>query len=142
MIVTAEVGSRQLADLIKQVQAGDEVLLTQGDKPVAKIVTASEKEIASGTALEVRSIKGHRVLTPIIAQGDVAEEMSGERPPVHHMVNRSGKFTAHVTRHGTRMPKCPALSTSLKSRTDTCTPSLEVAGNFREWDLIIAACVG
>jgi hypothetical protein len=28
MIVTAEVGTRPLADLIKQVQAGDEVLLT------------------------------------------------------------------------------------------------------------------
>jgi hypothetical protein len=29
MIVTGEVGTTQLADLIKQVQAGDEVLLTQ-----------------------------------------------------------------------------------------------------------------
>jgi len=77
MIVTAEVGSRQLADLIKQVQAGDEVLLTQGGKTVAKIVSASEKEFSSGTALKIRSIKGHRVLTPIISQGDLAEEMFG-----------------------------------------------------------------
>ena len=77
MIVTAEVGTRQLADLIKQVQAGDEVLLTQGDKPVAKIVSASEKEISSGTTLNIRSIKGHRVLTPVISQGDLAEEMFG-----------------------------------------------------------------
>ena len=77
MIVTAEIGTRQLADLIKQVQAGDEVLLTQGNKPVAKIVSASENGIPSGTALNIRSIKGHRVLTPVISQGELAEEMFG-----------------------------------------------------------------
>jgi antitoxin (DNA-binding transcriptional repressor) of toxin-antitoxin stability system len=77
MRATAEVGTGQLADLIKQVQAGDEVLLTQGNKPVAKIVSASEKGISSGPALNIRSIKGHRVLTPIISQGELAEEMFG-----------------------------------------------------------------
>jgi antitoxin (DNA-binding transcriptional repressor) of toxin-antitoxin stability system len=75
MIVTAEVGTTQLADLVKQVQAGDEVLLTQGNKPVAKIVPASENGISSSTALNIRSIKGHRVLTPIISQGELAQEM-------------------------------------------------------------------
>jgi prevent-host-death family protein len=79
MIVTAEIGTRQLADLIKQVQAGDEVLLTQGNKPVAKIVSASENGISSGTALNIRSIKGHQVLTPIISQGELAEEMIGRQ---------------------------------------------------------------
>ncbi len=79
MIVTAEVGTRQLADLIKQVQAGDEVLLTQGNKPVAKIVSTPENGISSGVALKIRSIKGHRVLTPIISQGDLAEEMFGRQ---------------------------------------------------------------
>ena len=59
----------------KQVKAGDEVVLTEGDKPVAKTVSASEKEISFGTALNIRSIKGHRVLTPIISQGELAEEM-------------------------------------------------------------------
>jgi prevent-host-death family protein len=43
MIVTAEIGAGELADLIKQMQAGDEVLLTQGNKPVAKLVSALEK---------------------------------------------------------------------------------------------------
>ena len=75
MIVTAEVGTRQLADLIKQVRAGDEVLLTQGNKPVAKIVSASENGISSGVALNIRSIKGHQVLTPIISQQELAEEI-------------------------------------------------------------------
>jgi prevent-host-death family protein len=79
MIVTAEVGTRQLVDLIKQVQAGDEVLLTQDNKPVAKIVFASENGISPGTALNIRSIKGHRVLTPIISQGELAEEMFGRQ---------------------------------------------------------------
>jgi prevent-host-death family protein len=75
MIVTAEIGTRQLAHLIKQVQAGDEVVLTHGNKPVAKIVSAAEKGIFSGTASNIRSIKGHRVLTPVISQGELAGEM-------------------------------------------------------------------
>lgn len=80
MIVTAEVGARQLADLIKQVQAGNEILLTQDNKPVAKIISASENGIASpGAALNVRSIKGHRVLTPTISQAELAEEMFGQQ---------------------------------------------------------------
>ncbi len=79
MIVTAEVGTRHLADLIKQVQAGDEILLTQNNKPVAKIVPASDNGISSGRALNIRSIRGHRVLTPIISQEELAEEMFGRR---------------------------------------------------------------
>ena len=75
--VRAEIGTRQLADLIRQVQAGDEVLLTQGNKPVAKIVAAAENETSSGTALNIRSIKGHRILTPIISQEELATEMFG-----------------------------------------------------------------
>lgn len=77
MIVTAEIGTGQLAELIKKVQAGDEVLLTQDNKPVAKIVAASANGISSGMALNIRSIKGHRILTPNISQGELAEEMFG-----------------------------------------------------------------
>jgi prevent-host-death family protein len=69
-----EFGSR-LAELIKQVQAGNEVLLTQDHKPVAKIVSTSEQEIAPGTPLQIRSLKGHKVLTPVISQSELAEEM-------------------------------------------------------------------
>jgi prevent-host-death family protein len=79
MVVTTEIGTGQLADLVKQVQAGNEVLLTQGDKPVARLVPARETKAANGSPLRVRSLKGHRVLTPNISQGDLAEEMFGRQ---------------------------------------------------------------
>lgn len=77
MMVTTEIGSGQLAELVKQVQAGNEVLLTQSNKPVAKLVPASEKTTSPGAPLQIRSLKGHRVLTPIISQGDLAEDLFG-----------------------------------------------------------------
>jgi antitoxin (DNA-binding transcriptional repressor) of toxin-antitoxin stability system len=79
MTVKAEVGTGDLAELIKQVQAGNEVLLTQGNKPVARIVVAGGNGIPTGKGLKIRSIKGHRVLTPIISQDELAEEMFGGR---------------------------------------------------------------
>jgi prevent-host-death family protein len=77
MTKTAEVSefTGKLAELVKQVQAGNEVLLTQERKPVAKIVSTSEKEIVSSAKLQIHSLKGHRVLTPAISQSEVAEEM-------------------------------------------------------------------
>jgi antitoxin (DNA-binding transcriptional repressor) of toxin-antitoxin stability system len=75
MTMTAEVGVGQLADLVKQVQAGNEVLLMQGSQPVARLVPATEKGAAPIGALEIRSLKGHRVLTPVIRQEELAEEM-------------------------------------------------------------------
>jgi prevent-host-death family protein len=75
MTMTAEIGAGQLADLVKQVQAGNEVLLTQGNKPVAKLVPAAEKDAAPHAALQIRSLNGHRVLTPVISQPELAEEM-------------------------------------------------------------------
>ena len=79
MIITAEIGTGQLAELVKQVQAGDEVVLTQGNKPVAKLVPAVEESASARPALRIRSLKGHRVLTPVISQADLAEEMFGRR---------------------------------------------------------------
>jgi prevent-host-death family protein len=79
MLVVADIGNIKLADLVKQVEAGDEVILTQGDKPVAKIVSASGKGIPTGAALNIRSIKGHRVLTPVISQVELAEELFQRR---------------------------------------------------------------
>lgn len=77
MTTTAEVNefTGRLAELVKQVQAGNEVLLTQERKPVAKIVSTSEKEIVSSRAIQIRSLKGHRVLTPVISQSELADEM-------------------------------------------------------------------
>lgn len=73
--MTAEIGTGQLADLVKQVQAGNEVLLTQGNKPVAKLVPAVENSAAPGATLPIRSLTGHRVLTPVISQAELADEM-------------------------------------------------------------------
>ncbi|HEY3852891.1 MAG TPA: type II toxin-antitoxin system prevent-host-death family antitoxin [Verrucomicrobiae bacterium] len=75
MIVTTEIGTRQLADLIKQVQAGDEVLLTQDAKPVAKLVAAPANSAVSRKAVPIRSIPGHQVLIPNVSQEELAEEM-------------------------------------------------------------------
>jgi antitoxin (DNA-binding transcriptional repressor) of toxin-antitoxin stability system len=74
MKVTAEIGSGQLAELVKQVQAGNEVLLTQGNKLVAKLVSAIQKDVPA-RALQIRSLKGHHVLTPVISQSELADEM-------------------------------------------------------------------
>jgi len=77
MTTTAEVNefTGRLAELVKQVQAGNEVLLTQERKPVAKIIATSEKEIVAGTTIQIHSLKGHRVLTPVISHSELAEEM-------------------------------------------------------------------
>jgi antitoxin (DNA-binding transcriptional repressor) of toxin-antitoxin stability system len=75
MTMTAEIGAGQLAELVKQVQAGNEVLLTQGNKLVARLVPAVEKETPPHTALQIRSLSGHRVLTQVISQQELAEEM-------------------------------------------------------------------
>ena len=79
MLVTSEIDAGQLAELVKHVQAGNEVLLTQSNKPVAKLVSASEKTVSPGAPLQIHSLKGHRVLTPIISQGELAEEMFGRQ---------------------------------------------------------------
>ena len=79
MIVTTEIAAGQLAELVKHVQAGDEVLLTQSSKPVAKLVSASETAISPGTPLLVRSLKGHRALAPAISQAELAEEIFGRQ---------------------------------------------------------------
>ena len=75
MIMTTEIEAGQLADLVKQVQAGNEVLLTQGNQPVAKLVSAAEKRPSLRQKLSIRSFKGHRALTPVISQSELAEEM-------------------------------------------------------------------
>lgn len=77
MTTTAEVTgiTGQLAELLKQVQAGHEVLLTQGHKPVARLVPAAEKENLRSAVLQIRSLKGHRVLTPSVSQAELAGEM-------------------------------------------------------------------
>jgi prevent-host-death family protein len=81
MTTTAEVKefTGRLAELVRQVRVGNEVLLTQERKPVAKIVSTSENRIVSGAKLQSHSLKGHRVLTPAVSQSELAEEMFTRR---------------------------------------------------------------
>ena len=45
MTKTAEITQfAGLAELVKQVQAGNEVVLTKGDKPVARIISATDSQ--------------------------------------------------------------------------------------------------
>ena len=75
MTVTKEVEAGQLAELLKQVRAGNEVLLTEGHKPVAKLVAARQEKSEPKAPWKLHSISGHRVLTPNISQAEIAEEM-------------------------------------------------------------------
>jgi antitoxin (DNA-binding transcriptional repressor) of toxin-antitoxin stability system len=75
MTFVAEIATGKLPDLIKQVQAGHEVLLMQGDMPVAKLVPALERSTSPNAPVRIRSFSGHRVLTPLISQADLADEM-------------------------------------------------------------------
>lgn len=78
MTVIKEVGAAHLEDLVKQVQEGNDVLLTQGSKPVARIVPAGEAPTGNGMTLRIRSLEGHQVLTPVISQEELSEEMFGQ----------------------------------------------------------------
>lgn len=80
MTTTAEISelTGQLAELVKQVQAGNEVLFTECNKPVARLVPAFGQP-AMGAPLQIRSLPGHRVLTPVISQTELAEEMFGPK---------------------------------------------------------------
>ena len=75
MTVTAEVGAGPLAELVKQVQAGHDVLLMQGNQAVARLIPASQESPSGPTPLRVRSLSGHRVLTPTISQSELAAEL-------------------------------------------------------------------
>ena len=80
MTKTAEIKefTGRLAELVQQVQAGNEVVLTEGDKPVAKIISTAAQEIKPPAKFQVRSFKGHRVRISTISQSEIADEMFGE----------------------------------------------------------------
>ena len=79
MVVTEEIGVKQLGELLKLLQAGNEVLLTQNRKPVARLVSAETPKVENGDLLHVRSFKGHQVLAASISQAEIADEMFGMR---------------------------------------------------------------
>ncbi len=79
MTMTAEVQAGQLAELLKQVQAGNEIVLTQDQKPVAKIVAAEPPRPNLPSTFQVRSFRGHKVLTPNFSHAEIADEMFGQK---------------------------------------------------------------
>jgi len=79
MTIRTEIGSGQLAELVKQVKAGNEVLLTESNKPVAKLVAAVQNGNSTSASFRIRSFKGHRVLAPNVSQADLADEMFGKQ---------------------------------------------------------------
>jgi antitoxin (DNA-binding transcriptional repressor) of toxin-antitoxin stability system len=66
---------RRAVEWVKQVQSGDELLLTQNHQPVARLVPARADETALRDPLRLRSLRGHRVLTPVISQAELADEL-------------------------------------------------------------------
>ena len=75
MTVTANIGAGQLAELVKQVQAGHDVLLMQDNEAVARLVPALPQKPTSASPLRIYSLKGHRVLTPTVSQSELADEL-------------------------------------------------------------------
>ncbi len=79
MTVRAEVKSGQLANLLKQVQAGNEVVLTQDNKPVAKLIAAAGEKRGGKKPWKLHSLKGHKVLIPNFTHAEIADEMFGQK---------------------------------------------------------------
>ncbi len=79
MTLTEEVKAEQLVELLKQVQAGNEVVITQDQKPVAKLVAAEPARATSPSNFQIRSLKGHKVLTPNFSHSEIADEMFGQK---------------------------------------------------------------
>lgn len=79
MTVTAEVTSAQLPELIKAMQAGNDVVLTQENEPVARLVLPAPA--VPPRRLVYRTFPGE-VLKPYFTNGEIADEMFGpdERP--------------------------------------------------------------
>jgi antitoxin (DNA-binding transcriptional repressor) of toxin-antitoxin stability system len=75
MTMTAEIATGQLEELVEQVKAGNEVLLTQDDKLVAKLIPVPEDGSTFRCRLTLRAFTGHRVITPLIRQEEIADDL-------------------------------------------------------------------
>jgi antitoxin (DNA-binding transcriptional repressor) of toxin-antitoxin stability system len=79
MTVREEVQPGQLAELLKQVQSGNEVVLTQNQKPVAKIIATNVACDEGRGPLRIKSLEDHKVLTPNFTHAEIADEMFGQK---------------------------------------------------------------
>ena len=75
MTLTQDVKAAKLAELLKQVKAGNEIVLMQDQEPVAKLVALEPKKNGPKTAWKLHGISGHKVLTPNITHAELAEDM-------------------------------------------------------------------
>jgi antitoxin (DNA-binding transcriptional repressor) of toxin-antitoxin stability system len=81
MTVTAEVASAQLPELLKEIRAGNEVVLTEKNEPVA-ILSRAPRQERSGHRPSVKDIHVFhdvKVLTPTFTNAEIAEEMFGQK---------------------------------------------------------------
>jgi prevent-host-death family protein len=78
MTVTADVASAQLPDLLKEIQAGNEVVLTEKNEPVARILPVPARAQKSGTPRELilETFPDVKVLKPHFTHFEIAEEMA------------------------------------------------------------------
>ena len=79
MILTHEVKAAELAELLKQIQAGNEIVVTQDQKPVAKLISTALEKDKTKPVWKLHGIKGHRVLKPDFTHAEIADEMFGPR---------------------------------------------------------------
>ncbi len=57
-IVSVEQASNSLIELIKKVSDGEEVIITEGEQAVAKIIAASNKKLKEKKKIKAGSAKG------------------------------------------------------------------------------------
>jgi len=57
-IVSVEQASNSLLDLIKKVNDGEEVIITEGEQPVAQIIATSIKQLKEKKKIKAGSAKG------------------------------------------------------------------------------------
>ena len=79
MTMTAELSASRLADLVREVQAGNEVVVMDNNRAVAKLVPANNGSRPESKLFRMRSFADRKILTPTISHGDLAEEMFGRK---------------------------------------------------------------
>lgn len=75
MTMTAELNASQLADLVRKVQAGNEVIVMDKNQAVAKLVPASNGSKSVARSFKMRTFADRKILTPTVSQQELAEEM-------------------------------------------------------------------
>lgn len=77
MTMTAELSASQLEDLVREIQAGNEVVVMDKNHPVARLVPANGVPKGGARKFKMRSFPNRKVLTPVISQEEGADELFG-----------------------------------------------------------------